>query len=183
MRDFLRRGGWIFMAILFVVTSLGVLVYAFVINTRTNPNDQSSNYIKCPALKTGEQRPGQNKKYEGAKLVDYTSVDHVGYLKCWDIKQGTGATATETSTVTATYTGALANSGVIFQSSLDSGQPFTAQLNGGVIPGWTAGIPGMKVGGTRRLMIPAKYAYGSQSVAGIPPNSDLVFDVTLLAVK
>jgi FKBP-type peptidyl-prolyl cis-trans isomerase len=41
----------------------------------------------------------------------------------------------------------------------------------------------MKTGGTRRLLIPAQYAYGSQSVAGIPPNSDLVFDITLLSVK
>jgi FKBP-type peptidyl-prolyl cis-trans isomerase len=183
MREFLRRGGWIFLALLFMVTALGVGIYAFVVNTKNNPNDQSSNFINCPSLKTSEQLPGKNKKYEGAKLVDYTSVKHVGYLKCWDIKKGNGATATETATVTAMYTGALANSGVIFQSSLDTGQPFTAQLSGGVIPGWTAGIPGMKVGGTRRLMIPAKYAYGSQSTAGIPPNSDLVFDVTLLAVK
>jgi FKBP-type peptidyl-prolyl cis-trans isomerase len=115
-------------------------------------------------------------------MAGFTPVKHVDYVKCQDIKVGSGATATPTSTITATYTGALASSGVIFQSSLDSGQPFTTPLTQ-VIQGWQAGIPGMKVGGTRRMMIPAQYAYGPQSVAGIPPNSDLVFDVTLLAVK
>lgn len=181
MREFLRRGGWLFLAILFIVTALGVGIYAFVVNTHTDTT--KSNYISCGIKKVGEQKPGKNGKYEGAQLVDYTPVKHVGYVQCWDTKVGNGATATASSTVTATYTGALASTGKIFQSSLDTGQPFTASLNSGVIQGWSAGIPGMKVGGTRRLLIPAQYAYGSQSVAGIPPNSDLVFDVTLLAVK
>ncbi len=181
MREFLRRGGWLFLAILFIVTALGVGVYAFLQNTHSN--SQTSNYINCPTKKIGEQKPGKDGKYQGAKLVDFSSVKHVGYVQCSDTKVGSGAVATAASTVTATYTGALASSGTIFQSSLDSGQPFTAQLNGGVIQGWSAAIPGMKVGGSRRILIPAQYAYGPQSVAGIPPNSDLVFDVTLLAVK
>jgi len=183
MREFLKRGGWVFLALLFIVTGLGVGVYAFVVDTNTNPNDQSSNYIRCQEKKVGEQKPGKDKKYQGARLVDFTPVKKAGFVHCWDLKVGNGAVATPTSTVTATYTGALAATGQIFQSSLDSGQPFTAQLNGGVIPGWSAAIPGMKIGGSRRILIPAKYAYGAQSVAGIPANSDLVFDVTLLQVK
>lgn len=179
MKDFLRRGGWIFLALLFLVTALGVGVYAFVINTHGNSNN---NYISCPYKPVGTQKPGSNGKYANAKLVDFTPVKHVDYVQCWDLKTGTGATATATSTITATYTGALAANGTIFQSSLDTGQPFTTALNQ-VIPGWTAGIPGMKVGGTRRLLIPAQYAYGSQAAPGIPSNSDLVFDITLLAVK
>ena len=183
MREFLKRGGWVFLAVLFIVTALGVGVYAFVVNT--NGSATKSNYIGCQVKSLPEQKPGKNGKYQGAKLVAYTPVKHVDYVKCQDTKVGTGATATATSTVTAIYTGALANSGVIFQSSLDNGQPFTAALNGQVIPGWTAGIPGMKVGGTRRIWIPAQYAYGAAGSpqGGIPPNSDLVFDVSLLAVK
>ena len=180
MKEFLKRGGWVFLALLFVVTALGVGVYAFVADT--HPAD-SNNYISCGQRNVGQQKPGKDGKYAGAKLVGFTPVKHVGYVKCEDLKVGTGAVATPSSTVTATYTGALAASGVIFQSSLDGGQPFTAQLNGGVIPGWQAGIPGMKVGGSRRILIPAQYAYGAQSVGGIPANSDLVFDVTLLSVK
>lgn len=179
-REHMHRFIWGFMAALFVVTALGVGVYAFVINTHNNPSD---NYIKCPVKPVGEQKAGKNGKYEGAKLVGLTPVKHIDYVYCQDLKVGNGATATATSSVTATYTGALATSGKIFQSSLDTGQPFTASLSSGVIQGWTAGVPGMKVGGTRRLFIPAQYAYGAQSVAGIPANSDLVFDITLLAVK
>jgi FKBP-type peptidyl-prolyl cis-trans isomerase len=179
-REHVHRFIWGFMAVLFVGTALGVGIYAFIVNTHNNP---SSNYIKCSNKSLGQQKPGKNGKYEGAQLVGYTPVKSIDYVYCQDLKVGNGATATATSTVTATYTGALATSGKIFQSSLDTGQPFTAALNSGVIQGWSAGVPGMKVGGTRRLFIPAQYAYGSQSVAGIPPNSDLVFDITLLAVK
>ncbi len=179
MREFLRRGGWVFLAVLFIATALGVGIYAFVVNTHPGSN---SNYIGCPTKSVSTQKPGQNGKYQGAKLVGFTPVKSVGYLQCWDLKVGNGATATATSTITAIYTGALAGNGVIFQSSLDTGQPFTTALTQ-VIPGWTAGIPGMKVGGTRRLLIPSQYAYGPQAQPGIPANSDLAFDVTLLAVK
>jgi|SRR5579862_300493 len=181
MKEFLRRGGWVFLATLFIVTALGVGIYAFVVNT--NGSSSNPNYISCPVKAVTAKQQTINGKYQGAKLAGYTPVKHVGYVSCQDLKAGTGATATASSTITATYTGALAGTGVIFQSSLDSGQPFTAALSSGVIQGWTAGIPGMKVGGTRRLWIPAQYAYGAQSVGGIPPNSDLVFDITLLAVK
>lgn len=180
MREFLKRGGWVFLALLFIVTALGVGVYAFVVNT--HPNGQSSSYINCAKETVGQQKPGKDGKYQGAQLVGFTPVKHVSYVKCQDIKVGSGATATASSTITATYTGALAATGQIFQSSLDTGQPFTTPLNQ-VIQGWQAAIPGMKVGGTRRMLIPAQYAYGSQAVSGIPANSDLVFDVTLLAVK
>lgn len=168
-----------FIALLFIATAF-VGIYAFVINTH---GGSSNDYIKCSQKTVSAQKPAKNGKYEGAQLAGFTPVKHIDYVYCQDLKVGTGATATATSTVTATYTGALASSGKIFQSSLDTGQPFTAALNSGVIQGWTAGVPGMKVGGTRRIFIPAQYAYGSQSVAGIPPNSDLVFDITLLAVK
>ncbi|HTB49185.1 MAG TPA: FKBP-type peptidyl-prolyl cis-trans isomerase, partial [Verrucomicrobiae bacterium] len=81
---------------------------------------------------------------------------------------------------TVDYTGAVASTGIIFQSSKDTGQPATLSLSQ-VIAGWSQGIPGMKVGGTRRLLIPAGLAYGSNppSGSGIPANADLVFDVTL----
>lgn len=182
MKEFLRRGGWIFLGIIIVGSALAGGLYS-VFASKSTDQSNSSGYLTCPVKAAGQQKPGKNGKYQGAKLVDFTPVKHVSYLQCQDLKVGSGATATANSTVTATYTGALASTGVIFQSSLDTGQPFTAQLNGGVIQGWSAGIPGMKVGGTRRLLIPAQYAYGATGSAGIPPNSDLVFDVTLLAVK
>jgi len=182
MKEFLKRGGWVFLAVLFIVTALGVGVYAFVVNT--HPSNPSSNYISCAKETLGQQKPGKDGKYQGAQLVGFTPVKHVGYVQCQDIKLGNGATATASSTVTAIYTGALASTGRIFQSSLDTGQPAQFQLSN-VIQGWTAGVPGMKVGGERRLLIPAQYAYGPNPPqgSGIPPNADLVFDITLLAAK
>jgi FKBP-type peptidyl-prolyl cis-trans isomerase len=180
MKDFMRRGGWLFLALLFLATGVGVGIYSFVANTHSNSN---SGYISCPVKPLAQQQQKKNGKYEGAKLADFTPMKKISYITCQDIKVGTGATATANSTVTAHYTGALASTGVIFQSSLDNGQPFTAQLGSGVIQGWSDAIPGMKVGGVRRIFIPAQYAYGSQSTPGIPANSDLVFDVVLLDVK
>ncbi|HVS79289.1 MAG TPA: FKBP-type peptidyl-prolyl cis-trans isomerase [Candidatus Saccharimonadales bacterium] len=180
MREFFKRGGWLFLVLLFVITGLGVGVYAFVADTHSNGND----YISCPLKPLKDKQQKKDGKYAGAKLVDFTPVQHISYVQCQDIKVGTGATATATSTISANYTGAVASTGEIFQSSLDSGQPLTnASLSSGVIAGWTAGIPGMKVGGTRRLLIPAQYAYGANPPPGIPVNADLVFDVTLLSVK
>ncbi len=183
-KEHVHRAIWGFMALLFVVTALGVGVYAFWTNTHNGgSNAQAHNYLKCPIKPVTAKQSKKNGKLEGAKLAGFTPIKHIDYLQCQDMKVGNGTIATATSSVTAIYTGALASNGTIFQSSEDTGQPFTASLSGGVIQGWTAGIPGMRIGGQRRLLIPAQYAYGAQSVAGIPPNSDLVFDITLLAVK
>ncbi len=181
MKQTIHRSMWLFMAILFIVTALGVGVYAFWVNTHGG-GQASNNYINCPQITVTAKQEKKNGKLEGAMLAGFTPVKHVDYLKCQDLKVGTGTLVTPTSTITANYTGALASSGVIFQSSEDTGQPFTTALDQ-VIPGWTSGIPGMKVGGIRRLLIPAQYAYGAQAGQGIPANSDLVFDITLLAVK
>jgi FKBP-type peptidyl-prolyl cis-trans isomerase len=179
-KERVHRFIWMFMAVLFAVTALGVGVYAFWANTHNSP---ASNNISCPVKAVTAKQQKVNGKLQGAKLAGFAPVKHVDFVSCQDLKVGTGATATPTSTITAIYTGALAKDGTIFQSSEDTGQPFTASLNSGVIQGWTAGVPGMKVGGVRRIWIPAQYAYGGQSVAGIPAYSDLVFDITLLAVK
>jgi FKBP-type peptidyl-prolyl cis-trans isomerase len=178
MREFLRRGGWVFLGLVIVGSALVGGIYSLVAG---GSNSQSSN-SSCPVKKVGVQKPGKDGKYQGAKLVDFTPTNSAGYVQCWDLKVGNGATATANSTITANYTGALATNGTIFQSSLDSGQPFTTPLTQ-VIQGWTAGIPGMKAGGVRRLLIPAQYAYGPSAQAGIPANSDLVFDISLISVK
>jgi FKBP-type peptidyl-prolyl cis-trans isomerase len=102
----------------------------------------------------------------------------------WDIKVGTGAVAEKGKTVTVHYTGWLTN-GKKFDSSVDSGQPASFQLQDGkVIKGWVEGVAGMKVGGKRQLKIPPEAGYGPQGYPGaIPPNATLVFDIELLGVK
>lgn len=93
---------------------------------------------------------------------------------------GTGTVAQANSTVTVNYTGYLID-GSVFDSSAGRG-PTTFSL-AQVIPGFKEGITGMRVGGSRRLIIPANLAYGPQGQGCIPGNSPLIFDVDLLAVQ
>ena len=121
-------------------------------------------------------------KYEGTKLADFEPLEEVKELKTIDVEVGSGAEVQSGATITAHYTGALCKNGIIFQSSHDFGKAITFPLDG-VIAGWTQGVPGMKVGGTRRLIIPAEMAYGASSPASnIPANSDLVFDIELMKI-
>ena len=98
---------------------------------------------------------------------------------------GTGAVARVGSTITVNYVGVLYKTGKEFDSSWSRNQTFTTPLStGSVIPGWVLGIPGMRVGGRRELIIPADLAYGKAgSPPTIPPNSPLVFVVDLLGVS
>jgi peptidylprolyl isomerase len=111
-------------------------------------------------------------------------------LQMTDVVQGTGATAEAGQSVTVHYTGWLFDEsapqqrGRKFDSSKDRGDPFEFDLGAGmVIQGWDQGVQGMKVGGTRVLVIPAHLGYGARGAGGvIPPNATLVFEVDLLAV-
>ena len=108
-------------------------------------------------------------------------------LQYEDTVVGSGAEATAGSTVSVHYTGWLyANdrAGAKFDSSKDRGDPFEFDLGAGmVIRGWDEGVQGMKVGGTRRLVIPPQLGYGARGAGGvIPPNATLLFEVDLLGV-
>lgn len=124
-----------------------------------------------------------NTPLEGTKLANFTPLESVPELQVIDVQDGTGDAVPKGATITAHYTGALAKDGTIFQSSKDFGQAATFGLDQ-VIAGWTQGVPGMKVGGIRRLVIPAAQAYGAYSPApNIPANSDLVFDIELISIQ
>lgn len=105
-------------------------------------------------------------------------------LKIEDLTVGTGPVAKAGDTVEVNYLGTLEN-GTKFDSSYDRNQTFSTQIGvGQVIKGWDQGIPGMKVGGKRRLTIPSTLGYGSQGAGNlIPPNATLIFEVELVAVK
>lgn len=122
-------------------------------------------------------------KYEGTKLGNFEPIAEVTELQIIDKEVGTGDEVQPGATVTAHYTGALCKNGIIFQSSHDFGDAISFPLNG-VIEGWKQGVPGMRVGGWRRLVIPAEMAYGASSPApNIPANSDLVFDIELVGIR
>lgn len=101
-----------------------------------------------------------------------------------DLTTGDGEEAVAGKQVSGHYTGWLASNGKRFQSSYDRGKPFSFVLGPGkAIQGWHEGIAGMKVGGTRKLIIPPSLAFGAQGRRGVPPNSTVVFDIELVDVK
>jgi FKBP-type peptidyl-prolyl cis-trans isomerase len=105
-----------------------------------------------------------------------------GTLVIEDLVVGTGATAAVGDTVTVHYVGTFTN-GTRFDSSYERNQPYPFRIGAGqVIAGWDQGVPGMKVGGKRRLTIPPDLAYGSQGRGAIPPNTTLVFEIDLLSI-
>jgi hypothetical protein len=102
-------------------------------------------------------------------------------VKIWNVVQGTGTTVQTGDAVTVNYIGYL-TIGSVFDSSFNSGQPLKTTLStANLIPGFVEGVAGMQVGGVRRVFIPAALAYGGQTRPGIPANSDLVFEITLVS--
>jgi len=113
----------------------------------------------------------------GVNLAEMTRTSTGLYWK--DIVVGTGDEAQPGGWVTVHYTGWL-HDGTVFDTSV-GGDPVRFPLTG-VIAGWQEGVPGMKVGGKRKLVIPPSLGYGSHPYGGIPGNSTLVFDVELIGV-
>ena len=105
-----------------------------------------------------------------------------------ELATGEGSEASAGDFVSVHYTGWLQNpdgsEGEKFDSSVDRDEPFEFSLGAGqVIRGWDEGVQGMKVGGKRRLVIPAELGYGARGAGGvIPPNATLIFDVELLEI-
>lgn len=139
---------------------------------------------KPPETTTPEPTVQSEEPTPSAPATPVPAAPAATELKMEDTKVGTGATAKTGDEVTVHYTGYLTD-GTKFDSSLDSNQPFTFKVgNGDVIAGWDQGIPGMKVGGKRKLTIPSELGYGPQGAGDvIPPNATLVFDVELLSVN
>lgn len=174
-----------------VLCVVGLIVYA-LINKKPevvsdNKTEQAVTVTEPSQEQTLQDKSEPKKSMEPNKKVlqNFTPVSSVATLGKIDLVVGTGAEVHAGATVSVHYTGAVAATGAVFQSSKDFGpNPVTFPLSG-VIKGWTDGIPGMKVGGTRRLVIPAAMAYGATPPpgSGIPANADLVFDVELIAIK
>lgn len=112
----------------------------------------------------------------GVDLAEYTRTAEGLYYK--DITVGDGPVAGVASRVSVAYRGLLANG-----TQVDSSSGLTLRLRQDpIIRGWKVGIPGMKVGGSRILIIPPALGYGFREVGAIPPNSTLIFRVQLLRV-
>lgn len=115
----------------------------------------------------------------------------VASMQSAELKAGTGPGIGAGQTAVVEYTGWLYdaaapnNKGKQFDSSRGGGQPFRFPLGAGqVIKGWDQGVAGMKVGESRRLVIPPDLAYGDSGAGGvIPPGAALVFDIDLIAIE
>ena len=176
--------GIIFIA---VILGLGAL---FIMQQTNQKNPLENNKIAnsptpvpttTPVLQfaqTPQSQPVEQNSSQSGTMVTMTNG-----LKFQDIIVGEGTEAKTGDTVTVNYLGTLEN-GIKFDSSYDRNQPFTTQIGvGTVIKGWDEGIPGMKIGGKRKLIIPAELGYGAQATGLIPSNSVLIFEVELLGVK
>lgn len=126
---------------------------------------------------TNDVNKAKNKGDGSGSPVEEEASD----LKIEDIKVGEGPEVQPGATVTVHYKGTLTN-GTEFDSSHKRGEPATFPLDN-VIKGWQKGIPGMKPGGVRKLVVPPDLGYGSRGTGNIPPNSTLIFEVELLSSK
>ena len=166
---------------LIVLTLVTGLALSFSACTKNSDSESSSTGSAATnTAQTSNMTAASN--MQGNKMSAAPTAQSTDTLKIEDVKVGTGAEATAGKTVTVNYTGWLTN-GTKFDSSLDRNQPFKFHLGGGqVIQGWDQGVVGMKIGGKRKLTIPASLGYGARGVGPIPPNSTLVFEVDLLGV-
>ena len=162
-----------------VASSIAVLALGLNLSGCTKCSKDNS--ATQPAAGTGSTTDAA-KPAEAAPPAAPATAD--GKLEFTDEVAGTGDEAVDGKKVTVHYTGTLQN-GTKFDSSLDRNSPFTFTLGAGqVIQGWDQGVKGMKVGGKRKLTIPAHLGYGDRGVGGvIPPNSVLLFEVELLKVE
>lgn len=135
---------------------------------------------------TDNMNKSTNTVQKGTKRVERKKTE--SGLEYEVITEGSGLSPRKGQLVTVHYTGWLNNKGekgTKFDSSVDRKQPFTFPLGvGHVIRGWDEGVASMKVGETRRLLIPAQLGYGSRGAGAIiPPNVALIFDVELISIS
>lgn len=168
-----KRSTRIAMWVIAFVMAAGFIGSYFLIFIQNNQNSQTNQQTTNTT---------QNSQQGQVDPTAYKVSGKVAALQTVDLTVGTGTEAKAGDLVTIHYKGTLAQTGVKFDSSYDKGEPITCKLTD-FIQGWQQGIPGMKVGGKRRLIIPASLGYGSQAMSSIPANSDLVFEVELLGVN
>lgn len=149
------------------------LIVAAMMIFACSPKEQSSADIKNEGAAVMGKAAGDGKMMSTPSGLQYE-----------DLVQGSGPSPSRGKKVTVHYTGWLVD-GKKFDSSVDRNEPFVFTIGTGeVISGWDEGVMTMKLGGKRKLVIPANLGYGARGAGGvIPPNATLVFEVILLDIR
>lgn len=166
------------LALTLIIILFGIA--AFVFYRKGNSVQEANVGLNAQATSTPAPTPTP-----AAINTENTMITMDNGLKIQDLKVGTSPEAKAGDYISVNYIGALEN-GTVFDASANHGGPATFQIGvGQLIKGWDMGIPGMKVGGKRKLIVPPTLGYGSQNIGNgaIPPNSTLVFEVELLTVQ
>lgn len=191
--EFARRFGTLLLASVFLITTIAFSAIIFW-QSRDDGSDSDLSLEQQQMVQESLNQQDQPNNPQGENMLEGTQLANfepitgpVTELQKIDLEEGTGEEVKPGASVVAHYTGAYASTGLIFQSSHDGGQPIPFSLNG-VISGWTEGVPGMKVGGKRRLIIPGSMAYGEAPEGYTPgeggrPMGPLVFDIEITAVE
>jgi FKBP-type peptidyl-prolyl cis-trans isomerase len=167
-----------------VVLSIGAVLLAAILGLAMWSKHQAEQGTASSHLKTSIT-PTPKPSKEAQVIMDATTPTTLpNGLQIHDTQVGTGTEAKEGSTITVKYSGSLDDGTVFDSTDKHGGDPVTFSLaKGSLIDGWVEGIPGMKVGGKRTLVIPSALGYGSQAQSSIPANSTLHFDIELIDVK
>jgi FKBP-type peptidyl-prolyl cis-trans isomerase len=162
---------------LFLISASAATVYAMM---------QGSGDTAKTSTASNQSQTCADKQTEQTLAVPqiYTAPAAVTELQQTDLEAGSGQAAQSGDCLVVKYYGTLATNGTKFDEDFTDTTAFAFTLGQGqVITGWDQGLAGLKVGGTRRLVIPAAQGYGSTAQGSIPANSDLVFVVKLLRIQ
>jgi peptidylprolyl isomerase len=176
-----RPARWLLIVTLLVALSMLAVLVASCGSDDDTSSGTSSAATEAKGTGVTQQTDGNAPGIPEVHGDIHTTASGLAYI---DEQVGDGATPQKGQRVTVQYTGWLTD-GTKFDSSVDSGRPFQFPIGTGyVISGWDEGVATMKVGGKRRLIIPANLGYGAKGVSPvIPPNATLIFDVELLGVQ
>jgi FKBP-type peptidyl-prolyl cis-trans isomerase FkpA len=157
-----------------IILGLVVILVAFFVYRDYASRNQSSAQSNSYPIGTLDTTPPS---------LPANAITTASGLQYADLQAGTGTAAMIGDSVSVNYIGWLTN-GTKFDSNIDRGQTYDFTLGQGrVIAGWDEGVQGMKVGGTRLLVIPPTLGYGSQAYSSIPGNSTLIFEVQLVSIN
>lgn len=165
-------------AVLFLVTASTLTI--LVIYSAVTKDD------KQPAASQSQAAVCEDNQTEPALAApqSYKASGDVPALQTKDLEVGTGPEIKSGDCIVTKYYGTLAQKGTLFDENFTKPTGLAFKYDtGSVVPGFDEGLKGMKVGGTRRIVIPSDKGYGAQGNGAIPPNSDLVFVVKILRIQ